>query len=149
MNAISTVSMSASSNVAVILNGHCRQSHHGLIVCLITSATNLFNASGAIEGLNPMTASSWQHRATACGRGYGTQWRKLRDFILRRDCGLCQVRVGKGRLTLVTEVDHIIPKAKGGTDHILTTACISSDAQTRNYHRKHSTSTAFQMKSVA
>ena len=63
-----------------------------------------------------MTTLSWQHRGTASERGYGARWRKLRDFILRRDCGLCLVCTSKGRLTLANEVDHITPKAKGGTD---------------------------------
>ena len=60
--------------------------------------------------------TAWQHRGTAHERGYGAAWKKHRAFILRRDCGLCQVCAGKKRLTLATQVDHIIPKAKGGTD---------------------------------
>ena len=63
-----------------------------------------------------MTTSSWQHRGTATERGYGSAWRKLRDFILRRDCGLCQVCAARGRVTAANQVDHIIPKVKGGSD---------------------------------
>lgn len=46
------------------------------------------------------------------GRG-GRQWRRLRNEILARDNYTCQCcgRIG-GRL----ELDHIINKAKGGTD---------------------------------
>src|SRR5665647_1396411 len=52
-------------------------------------------------------------------RGYGKDWEKLRKLILMRDHSLCQCNQCKGgelRLTMATEVDHIIPKAKGGTD---------------------------------
>lgn len=49
-------------------------------------------------------------------RGYGATWDKLRILILSRDCGLCQVCLAIGRVTLATEVDHIKAKADGGTD---------------------------------
>jgi 5-methylcytosine-specific restriction protein A len=52
-------------------------------------------------------------------RGYGNDWDKLRKRILLRDNGLCQCQYcqgGKIKLTLASQVDHIIPKAKGGTD---------------------------------
>ena len=49
-------------------------------------------------------------------RGYGTAWDKLRIVILRRDKYLCQPCVRDGYTTTAQEVDHIIPKAKGGTD---------------------------------
>ena len=34
-----------------------------------------------------------------------------------RDHYLCQVCMSEDRLTPATEVDHIIPKARGGTDN--------------------------------
>jgi 5-methylcytosine-specific restriction protein A len=49
-------------------------------------------------------------------RGYGTQWDKLRPYILARDDYLCQVCSKQDRTTPASEVDHIIPKADGGTD---------------------------------
>ena len=49
-------------------------------------------------------------------RGYGYQWTKTRARILARDMHLCQACLAKGRPTPATEVDHITPKAKGGTD---------------------------------
>lgn len=49
-------------------------------------------------------------------RGYGSQWEKLRKAVLRRDSRLCQVCLQQGRVTPANEVDHIIPKAKGGQD---------------------------------
>lgn len=45
-------------------------------------------------------------------RGYGRRWEKLRVMILNRDplCRACGSAPS-------AEVDHIVPKAKGGTDH--------------------------------
>jgi 5-methylcytosine-specific restriction protein A len=44
-------------------------------------------------------------------QGYGWSWQKLRPRILRRDGYRCCVCGNEA-----TEVDHIIPKAQGGTD---------------------------------
>lgn len=54
-------------------------------------------------------------------RGYGSHWTKLREVIIARDYGLCQQCKREGRLNPYRKgegfaVDHIIPKAKGGTD---------------------------------
>lgn len=54
---------------------------------------------------------------TAAQRGYGHAWRKLRLVILKRDGYRCQPCRRKGLLTAATQVDHIVPKAKLGTDH--------------------------------
>src|SRR6476620_3493062 len=47
-------------------------------------------------------------------RGYGSKWKRVRLFVLDRDSHLCQCarcRGGKLRLTVATEVNHIVPKA--------------------------------------
>ena len=49
-------------------------------------------------------------------QGYGTVWNKLRALILQRDMHLCQMCLAKGRPTPGNQVDHRIPKTKGGTD---------------------------------
>jgi 5-methylcytosine-specific restriction endonuclease McrA len=49
-------------------------------------------------------------------RGYGSAWVKIRLLILKRDRYLCQPCYRANRLTQATQVDHINPKAKGGTD---------------------------------
>jgi 5-methylcytosine-specific restriction protein A len=49
-------------------------------------------------------------------RGYGSKWDAIRERVLKRDKGLCQLCL---RVSVVREaktVDHIIPKAHGGTD---------------------------------
>lgn len=49
-------------------------------------------------------------------RGYGTDWDKLRRRILQRDRHLCQECLRQGRAVAAKTVDHIVPKARGGTD---------------------------------
>lgn len=49
-------------------------------------------------------------------RGYGNEWTKLRKAIMARDSHLCQPCLRNGTPTPATQVDHIKPKAKGGTD---------------------------------
>lgn len=51
-------------------------------------------------------------------RGYGTYWEKLRRVVLTRDSLLCQPCLNGGRLTVASQVDHIIPKGNGGTDDV-------------------------------
>jgi 5-methylcytosine-specific restriction enzyme A len=59
---------------------------------------------------------AWEHGKSRHERGYGRAWDKLRLRILARDNHLCKECEKAGRLTPATEVDHITPKAKGGTD---------------------------------
>ena len=44
------------------------------------------------------------------------EWGKRRKVILARDGGACQIR-SPGCTRLATEVDHIIPRSRGGSDH--------------------------------
>jgi len=53
---------------------------------------------------------------TPAQRGYGIQWRKRRNRIMKRDSHLCQECKRNGIITQAKEVDHIINKARGGTD---------------------------------
>ncbi len=57
-------------------------------------------------------------RESRHARGYGSEWDKLRLVILRRDNGICRCSECKrlGRIRVAHEVDHILPRAKGGTD---------------------------------
>jgi 5-methylcytosine-specific restriction protein A len=50
-------------------------------------------------------------------RGYGAEWDKLRKAVLRRDNYLCQCAHCKaeGRVTMATEVDHVVSKARAKT----------------------------------
>ena len=49
-------------------------------------------------------------------RGY--TWQKIRERVFSRDCGLCVPCQLKGKITPATEVDHIQPIHKGGTDSL-------------------------------
>lgn len=46
--------------------------------------------------------------------GSTTQWRKLREIVIRRDAGTCQSCGQEGK-----HVDHIVPRRLGGTDELL------------------------------
>jgi len=54
-----------------------------------------------------------KNRPTAHARGYGSRWQKLRKLVLHDDpiCAVCHVAASE-------EVDHVTPKASGGTDAV-------------------------------
>ena len=66
--------------------------------------------------------SKWIGQGSRHARGYGSEWVKTRERILIRDMYLCQPCLRNSRPTPLCvkpydhAVDHIIPKAKGGTD---------------------------------
>jgi len=45
-------------------------------------------------------------------RGYGRDWEIARAQVVKRDKGLCQACLAKGRVTIGREVDHRVPKAE-------------------------------------
>jgi len=55
-------------------------------------------------------------KESAASRGYDYAWTKKRKRIMKRDNGLCQNCLKLNILTKATQCDHIIPKAKGGSD---------------------------------
>ena len=66
-------------------------------------------------------ASGWERHhngKSSTARGYGARWRRLRALVLERDRYLCQCEECQrlGRLRPAAEVDHVTPKAHGGTD---------------------------------
>ena len=72
-------------------------------------------------------------------RGYGSAWDKIRLIVLKRDNGLCQCskcQGGKIRVTPATEVDHIIPKAKGGTDDMSNLQAINKECHKKKTARE-------------
>lgn len=54
-------------------------------------------------------------RPSASRRGYGARWQALRADFLRRH-PLCRSCEAKGRVKPANEVDHIKPRAQGGSD---------------------------------
>ena len=67
-------------------------------------------------------------------RGYGNAWDKLREVILERDGHLCQECLRNWIYTQGNHVDHITPKAEGGTDEHNNLQCLCKpchDAKTK------------------
>ena len=57
-----------------------------------------------------------ERRGTAAQRGYDATWRRLRASFLARN-PLCAACERNGRVVVATDVDHIVPKRRGGSDH--------------------------------
>jgi 5-methylcytosine-specific restriction enzyme A len=49
-------------------------------------------------------------------RGYGWEWEKARKRVLVRDKYLCQLCMKAKRVRVATDVDHIVPRAQGGSE---------------------------------
>ncbi len=80
----------------------------------------------------------WKHKEQSRHkRGYGTAWDKLRKVILARDNHLCQACLARGLTTPGNHVDHILSKAKGGTDDTanLRTLCKPCHSRKSNEER--------------
>jgi 5-methylcytosine-specific restriction enzyme A len=69
-------------------------------------------------------------------RGYGSEWVKARDAILKRDSHLCQPCLANGRPTPATQVDHIVPKSNGGTDEPENLAAICTPCHSEKTQRE-------------
>lgn len=88
------------------------------------------------------------HKTSRHARGYGAAWVKARDAALKRDGHLCQPCLMAGRPTPAKQVDHITPRAQGGTDdldnlqsicrdcHNAKTGREAAEAQGRRYRPK-------------
>ncbi|EPT7065508.1 HNH endonuclease [Cronobacter sakazakii] len=64
-------------------------------------------------------SEGWQQHQRGLSRhqrGYGSKWDIIRARILKRDRHICQECLRNGRPRPAETVDHIIPKAYGGTD---------------------------------
>lgn len=80
------------------------------------------------SGTTPRGGWAAPHRGSSAARGYGADWRRLREQVLDRDAGLCQPCRRRGVATPgCRTVDHIVPKARGGTDAIGNCQCICED----------------------
>jgi 5-methylcytosine-specific restriction endonuclease McrA len=84
---------------------------------------------------------AWKDRGSAHSRGYGHAWRKRRAAVLVRDLGLCQPCLRAGRTTVAVAVDHVLNKARGGTDSTdnLQSICDACHAEKTMEEARHST----------
>lgn len=78
----------------------------------------LFVERGATQSRCPkhtqaLRASQDAVRPSPAARGYGASWKVLRLAVLERDSYRCQIENCSEQ---ATEVDHITPKAAGGSD---------------------------------
>lgn len=82
-----------------------------------------------------MASKPWHHATQSRhARGYGSKWVATRKIIIARDGGLCQPCLRQGRPTPYAAVDHIKPKAQGGTDDHDNLECVCGpchDAKTQ------------------
>lgn len=74
--------------------------------------------SGKTTAMPGAHAFGDDRRGSRQARGYGADWDRRRARILRRDGYRCQCKECKdgGFITPATDVDHIIPRADGGSD---------------------------------
>ncbi|MCC8381544.1 HNH endonuclease [Xenorhabdus sp. PB30.3] len=87
--------------------------------------------------------TGWQYHQQGRSRherGYGSQWDKLKTRVKQRDNFLCQHCLRQGRVVTGTTVDHIQPKAHGGTDalsnlQLLCEACHRQKTATERLRR--------------
>ncbi|KAB0981247.1 HNH endonuclease [Cronobacter sakazakii] len=75
---------------------------------------------------------------TATQRGYGAEWRKVRNIVIRRGKGLCQSCKRLGVIRPGSSVDHIVAKAHGVSDDIINLECICSECHTAKTARERS-----------
>jgi 5-methylcytosine-specific restriction protein A len=68
--------------------------------------------TSTVRGWKPDSQRGNRHQ-----RGYGYAWEKARERIKQRANGLCEPHLAQGLVHVGNECDHIVPKAKGGTDH--------------------------------
>ena len=79
--------------------------------------------------------AKWQKtQGNTTERGYGAAWRKIRKQVFRRDRGLCQEHFRNDKLKIGTEVDHIVPKSKGGTDELFNLQLLCSECHRLKTH---------------
>jgi 5-methylcytosine-specific restriction protein A len=86
-------------------------------ICRKAGCSTLIDKPGWCEKHTTL-AVGWNQTSikSANERGYGWAWKKQRVRIMKRDSGLCQPCLKTGQVSIATEVDHIINKARGGTD---------------------------------
>ena len=72
---------------------------------------------------------TWNQILSTTARGYGARWQRTREWILKRDGYLCQCSECRrlNRVRFANEVDHVVPRSRGGTDDERNLQAISSE----------------------
>ncbi len=90
-----------------------RKAKHG---CPQQGCVELVDAGYCLAHVKPRRITAYEDsRLSARQRGYGRHWEKLRLCVLREE-PLCRICLMGGRTEPSTDVDHMIPKAAGGSD---------------------------------
>ena len=79
-----------------------------LVPCSAPGCRELVEGKGKCSR-HKVSRKSGSHDVRVTGR----RWMRLREMVLRRDGGLCVPCKNAGRVTVATQVDHIVPLAKG------------------------------------
>lgn len=87
---------------------------------------------------------NWNHSKSTTARGYGARWVKTRKRIFERDERLCQDHKARGLLREAVEIDHVIPKADGGTDDDENLQALCYDCHKAKTDRENSNRTGHQ-----
>lgn len=64
---------------------------------------------------------------TTSQRGYGYQWEKKKQRVIKRDRGLCMPHLRRGFPVPFAEVDHIRSKKNGGGNELSNLQCICTE----------------------
>lgn len=112
--------------------------------CTQARCNNMATKSGRCDDHQHEAWSSNKGKS-AESRGYGYQWKKLREKVLIRDGYLCQKCLASDIITLATDVDHIVNKKRGGSDQMsnlesLCNPCHKEKTKKERLHGRHQNS---------
>ena len=104
--------------------------------CTKAGCTAYQSTKGRCDAHQPK--HNWKHTKTRHERGYDSNWYKIRARVLKRDNHLCQCDDCKinGIYLPANEVDHIIPKSRGGTDDYTNLMAINTECHKKKTHKE-------------
>lgn len=71
-----------------------------------------------------------EREGTSSQKGYGVSWQRLRAHVLAGE-PLCRHCAREGRVVVATEVDHIVPRAQGGSDALTNLQALCKSCHSR------------------
>ena len=87
--------------------------------CGTPGCAELVHGGGRCEKHRRVTQRDYDRaRAKTAARAYSSAWRRLRRLVLDAE-PLCRSCDTAGHIEMATQVDHIIPLARGGTNAMM------------------------------